>query len=102
MKTTEWKKSLEEISKIVDKTSPLYAYITSNQLSGFEEYHFKEAVSRASTFYNAHGYPNAEVFREALDSRELYSAELENLLSGFYRSLSKDSWSGFSNKRTAG
>ncbi len=80
MKTTEWKKSLEEISKIVDKTSPLYAYITSNQLSGFEEYHFKEAVSRASTFYNAHGYPNAEVFREALDSRELYSAELENLL----------------------
>ena len=80
MKITEWKKSLEEISEIVDKTSPLYAYITSNQLSGFEEHHFKEAVSKASTFYNAQGYPKAEVFKEALDRKELHSRELENLL----------------------
>ncbi|MCL6217890.1 DUF2309 domain-containing protein [Zunongwangia pacifica] len=80
MKKIEWKKSLEEISKIVDKTSPLYAYITSNQLSGFEESHFKEAVGKAATFYNAQGYPKAEVFKEALDKKELHRKELENLL----------------------
>ncbi|PNQ72040.1 DUF2309 domain-containing protein [Hanstruepera neustonica] len=61
------KHSIEEASKVIGKTWPLYSFVTSNPLSGYENQHFTKAIKQARLFLNAQVFPNASLFRDALD-----------------------------------
>jgi hypothetical protein len=45
--------------------------VTANPLAGFEDLPFHEAVQRGEQLFGAAGYPSADVFRRAWDSRRI-------------------------------
>tara|TARA_B100000809_G_scaffold32497_1_gene28366 strand:+ start:35163 stop:37517 length:2355 start_codon:yes stop_codon:yes gene_type:complete len=72
--------NIQKAAKIIGKTWPLYSFVTSNPLTGYENSHFKEAVLTAKQYLNATIFPKAEVFRQALYIGEIDNAILSNLL----------------------
>jgi hypothetical protein len=72
--------SIQKAAKIIGKTWPLYSFVTSNPLSGYEKAHFKEAMLTAKQYLNATVFPKAEVFKQALQSGEIDTAILTGLL----------------------
>ena len=73
-------KSIEEASQVIGKTWPLYSFVTSNPLSGYEKMPFLKAVSHAEYFLDADVFPKASVFREAFNKGEINGTELKKLL----------------------
>jgi hypothetical protein len=78
--------SIAEASKVIGKTWPLYTFVASNPLSGFENRSFQEAVNAAKKHFNANVFPAAELYRQAwekgdIDQRILMSLLKENKLS---------------------
>lgn len=71
---------IEKASRVVGKTWPLYSFVTSNPLSGFENDHFKEAVREAKTLLGASVYPKADVYRAALREGAMSEKILTELL----------------------
>lgn len=71
---------IEEASRVIGKTWPLYSFVTSNPLSGYESKPFQEAVKSARTILNASVYPNADIYRQALRNGEIEEKELRGLL----------------------
>ena len=71
---------IEEASRVIGKTWPLYSFVTSNPLSGYETKPFQEAVKSARTILNARVYPNADIYRQALRNGEIEEKELRGLL----------------------
>jgi uncharacterized protein len=57
--------SIEEASKVIGKTWPLYTFVASNPLSGYENISFKEAVHSAKNHFNANAFPAAKLYRQA-------------------------------------
>lgn len=57
--------SIEEASKVIGKTWPLYSFVTSNPLSGYEQSTFEEAVLHAEKLLNANVFPEATLFANA-------------------------------------
>jgi len=88
MNTFRWEKSIAEASVVIGKTWPLYSFVTSNPLAGLENKHFRDAVQEASDLFGAKPFPEASLFREALNRKEIHLPELLTLLqqSGFYES----------------
>lgn len=80
MKPINLKHSIEEASKIIGNTWPLYSFVTSNPLSGYEQLPFSEAVSQAKQILNAKVYPDASIYRKAWESEEIEKVELVNIL----------------------
>lgn len=64
-------KSIDIASEVIPKTWPLYSFVTSNPLAGFEDMSFHEAVSLAKKLFGINGYPAASFFRQALKSGEI-------------------------------
>ena len=62
------------------KTWPLYAFVTSNPLSGHENLHFENAVKEASLKLGAEVYPSAITYKNAWDSGEICANEITSLL----------------------
>ena len=58
--------SLDEASKVIGKTWPLYTFVASNPLSGYENLPFNEAVSSGQQHFNANAFPEAKLYRQAL------------------------------------
>ncbi|MFT6797132.1 MAG: hypothetical protein ACJART_002283, partial [Maribacter sp.] len=56
-------KSIDEASKVIGKTWPLYSFVTSNPLSGYEQTAFKTAVDTASSLLRTNMFPEAALFR---------------------------------------
>jgi uncharacterized protein YbcC (UPF0753/DUF2309 family) len=56
-------KSIEEASQVIGKTWPLYSFVTSNPLSGYEGMPFEKAVNQARNsmrmFSRIHGIPSS-------------------------------------------
>lgn len=73
-------KSIEEASKVIGKTWPLYAFVTSNPLSGYEQKPFEEAVNSAKKLFNTQVMPNKNLFREALERGSIHREVLIKLL----------------------
>jgi uncharacterized protein YbcC (UPF0753/DUF2309 family) len=73
-------KSIAEAAKTIGKTWPLYSFVTSNPLVGYEQLHFQEAVKKAGQLFNAKVYPEAAVFRQALERGEINKKMLCDLL----------------------
>ncbi|MBC2838461.1 DUF2309 domain-containing protein [Robiginitalea sp. SC105] len=61
-----------EASEVVGKTWPLYAFVTSNPLTGYEKSPFKEALSKAAGIFGARVYPEPELFRKAWENGEIH------------------------------
>ncbi|SDE49276.1 hypothetical protein SAMN05421636_105264 [Pricia antarctica] len=73
-------KSIDAASKVIGKTWPLYSFVTSNPLSGYEKLSFPEAVEYAKAHLNAHVFPKTHVYREAFANGEIDVQVLEGLL----------------------
>lgn len=74
------KKSVSKASKVVGNTWPLYSFVTSNQLSGYEEMPFKTALEYASRYLGAKVYPDFSTFRSAWKHKEINENILKSLL----------------------
>lgn len=73
-------KSIEEASKIFGKTWPLYSFVTSNPLSGYEKSPFKVALSNAKKLLNARVFPEAILYRQAWEKGEIAEKNILHLL----------------------
>lgn len=71
---------IEELSEQLVRNWPLYSFVTSNPLSGHEERHFEEAITRMREHVAINGYPSTELFRQALHSEELKPSLIEHHL----------------------
>jgi uncharacterized protein YbcC (UPF0753/DUF2309 family) len=63
--------SIDEASKVIGKTWPLYTFVASNPLSGYENTSFKEAASLAQKHLNANAFPAAKLYRQAWDKGDI-------------------------------
>ncbi|WP_149304730.1 DUF2309 domain-containing protein [Pareuzebyella sediminis] len=73
-------KSIDEASKIVGKTWPLYSFVTSNPLSGYEKAPFEEALRSAKKHLNARVFPDSSQFRQAWQKKEISKGVLRSML----------------------
>ncbi|AGC78259.1 hypothetical protein LX97_02949 [Nonlabens dokdonensis] len=76
----EISKAVEQAAKVIGKTWPLYSFVTSNPLTGYESSHFRDAVASAKHYLNAKVFPDATVFKTAFDNGEIDNNVLNNLL----------------------
>lgn len=72
--------AIQQSAKVIGKTWPLYSFVTSNPLSGYEKSHFNEAVLKANKYLQASVFPKPAVFQEALNSGEIDLKILSDLL----------------------
>ncbi|UWX55668.1 DUF2309 domain-containing protein [Maribacter litopenaei] len=80
MNHSEIERLIEKASKYVGDTWPLYSFVTSNPLSGYEERHFFQAVKKAESLLEADMFPKASVYRKALERGEIDHFEIQKLL----------------------
>lgn len=71
---------IEKASRVIGKTWPLYSFVTSNPLSGYESMPFQDAIKSAKTHLNADVFPQANIYRKALEDGEIDEKVLEALL----------------------
>lgn len=72
---------IERASKVIGKTWPLYSFVTSNPLSGYENTHFKKAAQNAENLLGAKVFPESYMFHQAWQQGEINRKELVALLS---------------------
>jgi uncharacterized protein YbcC (UPF0753/DUF2309 family) len=73
-------KNIDNATKLVGKTWPLYAFVTSNPLSGYEDIPFVKAVRRVEKHMGARVFPGASLYRQAWEQKEIDENELLALL----------------------
>lgn len=80
--------SIQQASKVIGKTWPLYTFVASNPLSGYENTPFQEALSKAKKHFNANAFPAARLYRQAWLKGDIDAKILEDLLkeNGFLES----------------
>jgi uncharacterized protein YbcC (UPF0753/DUF2309 family) len=71
---------IAEASKVIGKTWPLYTFVASNPLSGYENTSFQEAVSAAKKHFNSNAFPAAELYRQAWEKGDIDKTILISLL----------------------
>jgi uncharacterized protein YbcC (UPF0753/DUF2309 family) len=71
---------IEEASRVIGKTWPLYSFVTSNPLSGYETMPFREALKSAKDHLNANVFPEAAEYRKALKEGAIDENMLRGLL----------------------
>ena len=76
MKLINLKHHIDKASKVIGNTWPLYSFVTSNPLSGYEQLPFSEAVHQAKQILNARVYPKASIYRKAWETGEIEKVEL--------------------------
>jgi len=69
-----------EASEVVGKTFPLYAFVTSNPLIGYEKDSFFNATEEAQKYFGGSFFPKASVFQQALNAGEIDNHVLKELL----------------------
>ena len=72
--------SIEAASKVIGKTWPLYTFVASNPLSGYESASFQEAIGAAEKYFNANSFPAAKLYRQAWEKGDINSDILAALL----------------------
>ena len=71
--------SIHEASRVIGKTWPLYSFVTSNPLAGYENIPFKDAVNRAKALLNTRIFPEASLYRQAWEQGEIEEEEFSSL-----------------------
>lgn len=72
--------SIDEAAKVIGKTWPLYTFVASNPLSGYENTSFQDAVSLAKKHLNANAFPEAKLYRQAWEKGDINKEVLTSLL----------------------
>ena len=73
-------KGINEATQFLGKTWPLYSFVTSNPLAGYEKLPFVEAIKKAEKLFGSKGLPEAKVFKTALENGEIDRELLSVLL----------------------
>lgn len=81
MSNLDFSKSIEKAAQVVGKTWPLYSFVTSNPLAGFEESSFEQALKNASINLGSFTLPSAAMFIQALENNEIDNEILQKMLS---------------------
>lgn len=63
--------SIEAASQRIGATWPLYSFVTSNPLSGYERLPFEDAVRQARRFLKSNSYPSASIYRQAYENGDI-------------------------------
>lgn len=71
---------IDGASRVIGKTWPLYSFVTSNPLSGFEGTAFFDAIEQAGNLWGAQVFPGAKVFRQAWEEGRIDPFEIQKLL----------------------
>ena len=74
---------IKAASSVIGKAWPLYAFVTSNPLSGFEDQHFEDAIQQARELFHAHGLPSAQMLRKAWDEGHIKPEAIQALLKSY-------------------
>jgi uncharacterized protein YbcC (UPF0753/DUF2309 family) len=80
MKDNSLTQLITEASKTIGKTWPLYAFVTSNPLAGYEDHHFKMAVDEAASCIGGNLYPDTDVFEEFRKKGEIDEEILTSMM----------------------
>jgi uncharacterized protein YbcC (UPF0753/DUF2309 family) len=73
---------IEQASSIIGKTWPLYGFVTSNPLSGYEALDFQHAIQEATKYIGGAALPTGTMFREAREKGEFDADILQEILTG--------------------
>lgn len=60
--------SIDKASKVIGKTWPLYSFVTSNPLSGYENTSFQEALFTAEQYLKTNIFPAGKLYQQAWDN----------------------------------
>lgn len=63
--------SIAIASQRIGTTWPLYSFVTSNPLSGYEKLPFENAVEEAGRFLKSNTYPSAAIYKQALENKDI-------------------------------
>ncbi|WP_017257187.1 DUF2309 domain-containing protein [Pedobacter arcticus] len=80
MNTQNLNKLIEKAANVVGKTFPLYAFVTSNPLSGYENESFLNATQSATKYFGGSLFPEASAYQQAWDTGEIDEAVLTEIL----------------------
>jgi uncharacterized protein YbcC (UPF0753/DUF2309 family) len=80
MKKYDFNDSIRKASLVVGQTWPLYSFVTSNPLSGYEATPFKQATQQANKSIGANTLPSGAMFRQAWEHGEIDIDILQNIL----------------------
>jgi len=72
--------SIEAASQRIGTTWPLYSFVTSNPLSGYEKLPFEDAVREAGGFLKSNSYPSASIYRQAYENKDIDKTVLAEML----------------------
>jgi uncharacterized protein YbcC (UPF0753/DUF2309 family) len=67
-------------SQRIGTTWPLYSFVTSNPLSGYEKLPFEDAVKEAAGFLKSNSYPSAAIYRQAFQNNDIDKPVLSKIL----------------------
>lgn len=62
---------IEAASQRIGTTWPLYSFVASNPLSGYEKLPFQDAVKEAGFYLKSKSYPSTSVYRTALENNDI-------------------------------
>ena len=80
MKDEQIKNRIKDAAQTIGKTWPLYAFVTSNPLSGYEGIHFSKAINEAGKLNGGNLYPEAKVLEKAWQHGDIDDKRLKALL----------------------
>ena len=72
--------NINEASKVIGKTWPLYSFVTSNPLAGYEQFTFEKAIQQATHHLGGSALPETYMFKQALKNGEIDEKVLLSLL----------------------
>ncbi|EPR65336.1 DUF2309 domain-containing protein [Cyclobacterium qasimii] len=72
--------SIDKAAEVIGKTWPLYTFVASNPLAGYEKAPFLEAVSAAQKQFNANAFPAAKLYRQAWEKGDIDLKVLDHIL----------------------
>lgn len=72
--------SIKDATQRIGTTWPLYSFVTSNPLSGYEKLPFEDAVQNAERFLKSNTYPSASIYKQALENNDIDTATLTKML----------------------
>jgi uncharacterized protein YbcC (UPF0753/DUF2309 family) len=72
--------SIEAASQRIGTTWPLYSFVTSNPLSGYEKLPFEDAVATAGRFLKSESYPKTSIYKQAFENKDIDRSILIEIL----------------------
>jgi uncharacterized protein YbcC (UPF0753/DUF2309 family) len=80
MKNHDFSDSIKEACLVIGKTWPLYSFVTSNPLSGYEGLPFRQAIQEVNRHCGANTLPTVAMFRQAWEHGEIDINALQDML----------------------